>query len=134
MLAEANKIKWAPPKTKAILRIDAIKVAKVNAIVVYLACSLDWNHKSITCRGLNNRVEANINNILNNIVICSTNIISSKKAENKLSRGIDKDLVYNALKGLGIQVFDEFEKDRNKIFESIPKMLQNIKNINGYSL
>ena len=29
------------PKTKAILRIDAIKVAKVNAIVVYLACSLD---------------------------------------------------------------------------------------------
>ena len=27
-------------------------------------------------------------------------------------------------------VFDEFEKDRNKIFESIPKILQKIKNIN----
>ncbi len=36
-------------------------------------------------------------------------LTENKKAENKLTRGIDKDLVYNALKGLGIQVFDEFE-------------------------
>ncbi len=36
-------------------------------------------------------------------------LTENKKAENKLSRGIDKDLVYNALKGLGFQVFDEFE-------------------------
>jgi hypothetical protein len=36
-------------------------------------------------------------------------LTENKKAENKLNRGIDKDLVYNALKGLGIQVFDEFE-------------------------
>ena len=36
-------------------------------------------------------------------------LTENKRAENKLNRGIDKDLVYNALKGLGIQVFDEFE-------------------------
>ena len=38
-------------------------------------------------------------------------ITENKKAENKLNRGIDKDLVYNVLKGLGIQVFDEFENE-----------------------
>ena len=38
-------------------------------------------------------------------------LTENKRAENKLSRGIDKDLVYNALKGLGIQVFDEFENE-----------------------
>jgi hypothetical protein len=38
-------------------------------------------------------------------------LTENKKAENKLNRGIDKDLVYNALKGLGIQVFDEFENE-----------------------
>lgn len=38
-------------------------------------------------------------------------LTENKKAENKLTRGIDKDLVYNALKGLGIQVFDEFENE-----------------------
>ena len=36
-------------------------------------------------------------------------LTENKKAENKLNRGIDKDLVYSALKGLGIKVFDEFE-------------------------
>ncbi len=38
-------------------------------------------------------------------------LTENKRAENKLNRGIDKDLVYNALKGLGIQVFDEFENE-----------------------
>ena len=36
-------------------------------------------------------------------------LTENKRAENHLNKGIDKDLVYNALKGLGIQVFDEFE-------------------------
>ena len=38
-------------------------------------------------------------------------LTENKRAENKLNRGIDKNLVYNALKGLGIQVFDEFENE-----------------------
>jgi hypothetical protein len=38
-------------------------------------------------------------------------LTENKRAENNLKRGIDKDLVYNALKGLGIQVFDEFENE-----------------------
>ncbi len=38
-------------------------------------------------------------------------LTENKRAENKLNRGIDKDLVYNALKGLGVQVFDEFENE-----------------------
>ena len=38
-------------------------------------------------------------------------LTENKKAESHLNRGIDKDLVYNALKGLGIQVFDEFENE-----------------------
>tara|TARA_R110000744_G_scaffold58902_3_gene122872 strand:+ start:2099 stop:5431 length:3333 start_codon:yes stop_codon:yes gene_type:complete len=42
-------------------------------------------------------------------------LTENKRAENKLNRGIDKDLVYSALKGLGIKVFDEFEN--SDIFE-----------------
>ncbi len=36
-------------------------------------------------------------------------LTENKKAENHLNKGIDKDLVYNTLKSLGIKVFDEFE-------------------------
>ena len=36
-------------------------------------------------------------------------LTENKQAENHLNKGIDKDLVYNTLKSLGIKVFDEFE-------------------------
>ena len=36
-------------------------------------------------------------------------LTENKRAENHLNKGIDKDLVYNTLKSLGIKVFDEFE-------------------------
>ena len=50
-------------------------------------------------------------------------LTENKKAENHLSKGIDKDLVYNTLKSLGIKVFDEFEN--TDIFEYITGINKN---------
>ena len=50
---------------------------------------------------------------------------------NFINRVNSKDVNKLQLEGLTkAGVFDEFDKDRNKIFNSIPKIIQQIKNIN----
>ena len=54
-----------------------------------------------------------------------------KSINNFIQRVDSKDVNKLQLEGLTkAGVFDEFEKDRNKIFSSIPKIIQEIKNIN----
>ncbi len=67
-----------------------------------------------------------------------SNIIKERENNGKFKSLIDfinrvnsKDVNKLQLEGLTkAGVFDEFEKDRNKIFSSIPKIIQKIKNIN----
>ena len=67
-----------------------------------------------------------------------SNIISERETNGKfksfldfISRVNSKDVNKLQLEGLTkAGVFDEFDKDRNKIFNSIPKIIQQIKNIN----
>ena len=54
-----------------------------------------------------------------------------KSFEDFINRVNSKDVNKLQLEGLTkAGVFDEFDKDRNKIFNSIPKIIQQIKNIN----
>ncbi len=50
-------------------------------------------------------------------------LTENKRAENHINKGIDKDLVYNTLKSLGIKVFDEFEN--TDLFEYITGINKN---------
>ena len=67
-----------------------------------------------------------------------SNIIKEREKNGKfdsladfISRVDSKDVNKLQLEGLTkAGVFDEFEKDRNKIYQSIPKIIQQIKNIN----
>ena len=67
-----------------------------------------------------------------------SNIINEREKNGKFKSLVDfinrvkiKDVNKLQLEGLvKAGVFDEFDKDRNKIFNSIPKIIQQIKNIN----
>ena len=67
-----------------------------------------------------------------------TNIVNEREKKGKFTSFIDfinrvnaKDVNKLQLEGLvKAGVFDEFDKDRNKILNSIPKIIQKIKNIN----
>ncbi len=72
---------------------------------------------------------------ISNIVKERENNGKFNSLEDFINRTNPKDVNKLQLEGLTkAGVFDEFEKDRNKIFSSIPKIIQQIKNINDDKL
>ena len=85
-----------------------------------------------------NKIYYGLGAIKNVGFVAISNIINEREKNGKfksivnfINRVDAKDINKLQLEGLvKAGVFDEFEKDRNKILNSIPKIIQNIKNIN----
>ena len=89
-------------------------------------------------RAINGKLVYGLGAIKNVGLEAITNIISEREQNGKFKSFVDfinrvhsKDVNKLQLEGLvKAGVFDEFDKDRGKIFNSIPKIIQKIKNIN----
>ena len=89
-------------------------------------------------RAINGKIFYGLGAIKNVGFEAVSNIISEREKNGKfkslgdfIERVNNKDINKLQLEGLtSAGAFDEFEKDRNKIFSSIPKIIQQIKNAN----
>ena len=90
----------------------------------------------------NNKIYYGLGAIKNVGFEAISNIVKERESKGKFKSLVDfvnrvnpKDINKLQLEGLTkAGAFDEFDKDRNKIFNSIPKIIQKIKNINDDKL
>ncbi len=96
------------------------------------------NHCFADFRAINEKIYYGLGAIKNVGFEAISNIVSEREKNGKfkslsdfMNRIDTKDVNKLQLEGLTkAGVFDEFDKDRNKIITSIPKIIQNIKNLN----